>query len=404
MRLALLVQLSWRNIWRYRRRNSMMLMAILIAVSMIVLANALIRGWQVGMVDSVVGNLTGHVKVMTSDYRVEPSIQHGFVPPAQWQPQISSENLLGWTARVVVPGVIVSERDTRGVQLVGINPGEELPISFLGSAQIEGDMLDGVDDARILLGKALAEQLRTRLGRRVVLMSQGGDGRNREAGFRIAGLYDSEGIAAEKMIVFLGRESLQAMLGSDNVTEISLRLRDDELDQSVRDGMQFEFKLLQASTWDELEPQAAALFKYADVAILVWFGIMMTALAFGLVNTLVTAVMERVKELGMLRALGMRAGMVVTHVVIECLLIVVIGVLMGLLLGIIFVYRLRDGIDLGEWAAGIEAFHVQTLLVPHLVLGDLLMVLGLSLLFGLLASVYPAWRAVRVSPLDAMRR
>lgn len=404
MPIKLLIQLSWRNIWRHRRRNGMLFAAILVAVSTMVLANSLIRGWQYDLLDSVVGNLTGHVQVLAPGYQADPSIEKSFELSAEWQPGLDDRLILGWTSRVRVPAVIMSERDTRGVQLVGIQPMDEADISFLRDVDIDGEALVDAGDKRVLLGVALAKQLNTTLGRRIVLITQGIDGRNRESGFRIAGLYDAEGTAIEKVFVFTGRQTLQTLLDTAAVTELSVRLLDNEQGAAVRDQLKASFGGLDVRTWQELQPQAATLFEFADLVIFIWFSVLMTALAFGLVNTLVTAVMERVKELGMLRALGMRPAMVIWQVVIESLLIVAVGLACGLLLGIGFIELLQDGIDLSQWAAGIESFHIRAVLVPHLQASDLIAVSVLSLIFGLLASIYPAWRAVKVKPLEAMRR
>ena len=400
--LRILIQLSWRNIWRHRRRNFMLLSAILVAVATVVLANSLIRGWQAQMLDTVVANLTGHVKVMAPGYRDDPSIERAFSLPADFQPEL--QGIEGWTSRVRVPGVILSERDTRGVQLVGIDPADELEISFLADVALEGDFLEGPADRRVMIGAALAARLETRVGRRIVLMTQGSDGRNREAGFRVAGIFRATSTGLEKAFVFTGRESLQTLLDSTEVTELSVRLASNGKRGEAREILQRQFAGQEASTWDELEPTAASMFRFADLAMLIWFSIMMAALALGLVNTLVTAVMERVKELGMLRAIGMQPGMVVMQVVLESLMIVVLGVVLGILMGAGLVEYFSEGIDLSQWAAGIESYYMGSLLVPRLLWYDLLRVLGLSLLFGLLASIFPAWRAVRVEPLEAMRR
>jgi ABC-type lipoprotein release transport system permease subunit len=404
MPLLILIQLSWRNIWRHRRRNGLLFAAILVAVSTVVLANSLIRGWQVQLLDIVVSNLTGHVKVLAPQYLADPSIKQAFELPEDYRPELGNEAVVGWTSRIRVPGVILSERDTRGVQMVGVDPGDEALISFLGEAEISGETLQGPADRRVLIGHALAEQLNTRIGRRIVLMTQGADGANREWGFRVAGFYDADSNGVEKIFVFTGRETLQDMLDTSAVTEFSLRLVNNGDGPAARDRLQQHFGDLEVKTWDELEPQAAALYNYADTVIVIWFSILMLALGFGLVNTLVTAVMERVKELGMLRAIGMRPGVVVAQVVIESLLIVGSGVVFGMVLGVWFVELLGEGIDLSAWAAGIESYYISTLLKPHLQASDLLLVAAMSLFFGLLASVYPAWRAVQVQPLEAMRR
>jgi len=401
---TLLVQLSWRNLWRHRRRNGMLLAAILVAVGTVVFANAVIRGYQGDMLNDAVNNLAGHVKVLAPGYRADPSIDKSFTIAPDWQPPLDPSLVLGWTSRVRVPAVIMSERETRGVQLVGVDPERETLISFLGEVDIIGGYLEGPADRRVLIGKALAEQLDTRLGRRIVMITQGSDGLNREAGFRIVGLYDGEGTGVEKVFVFTGRETLQALLDTTAITEISVRLIADEYGALAGRQLAASFSDLEVMGWRELQPQIAAMFAFADAAIFIWFTIMMIALGFGLINTLVTAVLERTRELGMLRALGMRPRAVVAQVVIESVLIIGVGLVLGLAVGVWLVSLLDEGIDLGRWAAGVEMFGMRTVLVPRLLVADLVLVAIMTMIFGLIASFYPALRAVRIKPLEAMRR
>jgi ABC-type lipoprotein release transport system permease subunit len=142
----------------------------------------------------------------------------------------------------------------------------------------------------------------------------------------------------------------------------------------------------------------------ADVAIYIIFVLMMGGLAFGLVNTLIAAVMERVRELGMLRAIGMQRRVVLVQVVTESMLIMSVGIVLGLAAGCLSVWALADGIDLSAFAEGIDAFGMSALLVPMLSVDDLVMFSGLSLVLGFVASVFPALRAVRITPLMAMNR
>jgi ABC-type lipoprotein release transport system permease subunit len=144
-----------------------------------------------------------------------------------YRPDIPDDEMIGWTRRVSVPAVVTSERETRGIALIGIDPAEERSVSFLAQVAIRGEGLTDGDDDRILLGAELAARLNTAVGRRVVIMTQGADGQNREAGFRVAGLYDASGTGLEKSYAFTGIRPLQALLGTNDVTEVSVRLRDD---------------------------------------------------------------------------------------------------------------------------------------------------------------------------------
>ena len=403
----LLLELSWRNLWRRKRRNGLLLAAISFAVAGVVLLNTFIRGMQVQMVDTAVNNMNGHVKVLAPGYLDDPGIAKSFELAKAWRPDalagIEAEMVLGWASRVRVPAVVMSERETRGVQLVGIDPATE-DISFIGDMPVTGERLSGPEDGRLLLGKALAEQLETTAGRRIVLISQGADGKNREAGYRIAGLYDAEGEGLEKAFLFTGIANVQNLLDASVVTEVSVRLTEARHSGSFISRMIDAWTGLDVLTWQDLEPMAAAMHEFVDVAIAVWFLIIMGALAFGLINTLVTAVMERTRELGMLRAVGMRPTAVVAQVVVESMLIMALGVVIGLAAGILLYLAVADGIDLSAFAAATEEFGLAALMLPKLEAGDVWLVVVLSAVIGLMASVYPAWRSVKLTPLEAMRR
>lgn len=403
MALRLLVALSVRNLLRHRRRNLLLLTAICVAVGGVIVMNALMRGMQQDMRDAAVDNLTGHLKLLAPGYRDDPGIEHAFALAPGWQPEVNGDDLVGWAPRVRVPAVIMSERETRGVQLVGIDPARE-HISFLERVPVDGERLAGAGDGRLLIGRDLAERLQTDVGYRLVVITQGADGRNREAGFRVAGIFHGEGAGLERAFAFTGMGHLQALLDVSGVTEVSVRLTGDANLEPARVGLGAARTDVDVLTWQTLEPQAATMFAWADVAIYIWFVILMGALIFGLVNALVTAVMERTRELGMLRALGMRRAAVVVQVVLESCLVMAVGVLAGLLLGFAAIHLLADGIDLSRWAEGVELARMRSRLVPVLLARDVLLVALMSLAFGVLASLYPAWQAVKIEPLEALRR
>ena len=408
MPISLLIRLSWRNLWRHGRRNAILLSAIAVAVAGVVLLNTLLRGMQAEMQNMVIDSLNGHVKVLQPGYLDDPSVQRGFELAQGWDGALSDPAVVGWAMRVRVPAVIMSERETRGVQLVGVDPARE-DISFLGRVSFggsggAGEGLSGPEDRRLVIGAELAAQLETDVGRRLVLVTQGADGRNREAGYRIAGIFKAEASAMEKAFVFTGAETLQTMLDTVAVTEVSVRLSDDDFEASVIGKLADVFADLDVKSWRQLEPQAASMVAFADSAIFIYFLVIMGALVFGLVNTLVTAVMERVRELGMLRALGMRPGSVVAQVLIESSLVMSVGVAAGLLIAFGVFTLFADGIDLSAFDESLATFGMRSIFVPVLRGDDVLQVALMSLGLGLVASFYPAWRAVGLKPLDALRR
>ena len=141
MPLGLLLQLSWRNIWRHRRRNAILLSAIAIAVTGVMLLNTMMRGMQQDLMNTAIENLTGHVKILEPGYLDDPGIERGFDVVDGWQNALP-DHVRGWAERIRVPAVLTSERETRGIQLVGVDPARE-SISFLGDAEVSGEQLAG---------------------------------------------------------------------------------------------------------------------------------------------------------------------------------------------------------------------------------------------------------------------
>ncbi len=401
--VRLLLQFSWRNLWRHRRRNAILLSAIAVAVAGVLLLNTLLRGMQHDMMNTAIDNLTGHIKVLRPGYQDDPGIERSFEVPPGWQRVLDPDTLGGWAARVRVPAVIMSERETRGIQLVGIDPEQE-SISFLRTAAFEGDRLSGPDDRRLVIGQRLADDLATLAGRRLVLVTQGADGRTREAGFRIAGIYRADMSLVESAFVFTGRDTMQDLLGTQAMTEISIRLVDESHEATTMEALATVFEDLDVKSWRQLEPQAATMVAFADTSIYIYFLVVMGALVFGLVNTLVTAVMERIRELGMLRALGMRPRSVVAQVVTESSLIMAVGVAIGIAIAGGVFMLVADGIDLTAFDDSLASFGMRPIFVPVAEAKDVVLVAVMSLALGLVASFYPARRAVKIKPLEALRR
>ena len=404
--LLLLFNLSLRNILRYRRRNFFLFAAIAVAVGGTTLSNSLIRGWQVNMLETAVSGLTGHIKLQAPGFADDPSLQRAF--SSDTQISLSQQiPVAGVTQRINLPAVISSERETRGVALVGVVPTEE-DISLYRDLEIEGEGLTGANDGRLLIGKALAQTLQTRVGRRVVIIVQGADGKSRERGYRVAGVFDAPMRWPEKVLVFTGLDALQGTLAGDGlrdpITEISVVLSNEGDRAAAAAELAAAHPSLIVQDWRQMQPQIAEIVDMVEGVMVIWFFLIMSGLTFGLVNTLIASVMQRTQELGMLRALGMNKRLLLVQVVLECVGIMIVGVVAGLALGIVMVLALGDGIDLSAFSESVEAIGISTLLRPVLTVEDLLLFGGLSVLVGFFASYFPARRALKISPLMAMNR
>ena len=222
----MLITIAWRNLWRNHRRSLIMLAAIAIGLWGMIWMTALMRGMVDQMIDDAISTLSGHIQIHAEGYMDDPSIGHT-LPDVTQNPQLhtllNSQQVTAWSQRIRVPAVIRSERDIYGITLVGIDPQREKGLSFIADSVTEGQYLEAADDGHVLLGRKLIEQLETKLGRRIVLMSQDPDNNIAERGFRISGVFDTDLQTTETSYVFAGIETVRKMLKmGSGVSEISL--------------------------------------------------------------------------------------------------------------------------------------------------------------------------------------
>ncbi len=404
-RAPLLVTLAWRNLWRHRRRTAVMLFALALGVWSMVVMAALIRGSMEQHIKKEILNLTGHVQIHASGYRDDPAVDHRFTPPAALAQALEQKAVVAASPRVRVPAVISSERESAGVTLVGIDPEHERGLSFISTAVTSGKYLASPDDPGLLLGRKLAERLETALGRRVVLMSQDANNQIGDRGFRVVGIFSADPQAMETGYVFIGLDTARMMLkiGSD-VSEIAVMAHDRNSLENEVQALRLAAPDLDVAPWTEVQPLLVLTEKVNNVVLLIWFAVVFAAMAFGLINTLLMAVFERTREFGLFQALGMPPRFIVGQVLVESLMLLMLALLLGNLASWASVASLRGGIDLSAFSEGLEMMGVSPVIYPALAAGDITTANVIVVVLGVLASLYPAWRASRYVPVEAITR
>ena len=406
-RFAILLRLAWRNLWRNHRRTSIMLMAIVLGAWAMIFLTALMRGMVTEVVKDGISALPGHVQVHHPDYRDDPSIANLIpVSDAELKARFAAADIAQWATRVRVPAVITSEYDSRGLTLLGIDPAMERGMTFVDYDAVEGRFLESANDRGIVIGRKLARTLNTELGKRVVLMSQDPDNDIADRGFRIVGLFEANLTTFEEAFVFVGKRTAQDMLRiGDQVSELVV-LGDDYRD--VEGVFEETDRLVDGSLsverWYELDTYLGSMLGVMDGFVFVWIVVIFLALSFGLVNTLVMAVFERVREIGLMLALGMRPINILGQIVIESLMLLAMGLAIGTALSWATIQPIKDGIDISIVGEGLDMWGMSSMLYPELLLSDVILANVVVLVLGFLASLSPAWRASRYEPIEAITK
>jgi len=291
-------------------------------------------------------------------------------------------------------------------QLLGVDPARERDLTFVDYDTVEGRFLEAKDDVGIVIGRKLAKTLNTEVGKRVVIMSQDPDNDIADRGFRIVGIFDANVTSFEESFVFAGKATVQKMLRiGDQVSELVV-VGDDYRDVEaayaktvalIDDGVEVR-------RWFNIDTYLGLMLKVMDGFVLVWIVVIFMALSFGLVNTLVMAVFERVREIGLMLALGMKPASILGQIIIESLLLLALGLATGSVLAWATVLPMQDGVDLSIVGEGMEMWGMSTVLTPELLLSDVVLANVVVLVLGFLASLSPAWRAAHYEPIEAITK
>ncbi|GHA13802.1 ABC transporter permease [Arenicella chitinivorans] len=405
--LKIIVRIAWRNLWRNRRRTTIMLVAISLGVWAMIFMSAFMRGMVNGMLVDGLNSLPGHIQIHHPDYVDDPNIENSMPEPnEELRAVLNSDAVTAWSARVRVPAMITSERESRGVMLLGIDPEYEPQLGFGNSVIQRGRFVADPNEQGIVIGEKLRATLETQVGKRVVIMSQDPQNNVADRGFKIVGVFKSSVVADEEMFVFTGKLTAQSMLRIPGmVSEIAVNGEDARDIETLFTQISAHDSPQQVSLpWYALNSYLGLMANVMDGFVLVFMIIIFLALSFGLVNTLMMAVFERVREIGLMQALGMKPATILYQVMCETFILLVLGLIIGNLTALATILPLMDGIDLSSIAQGLQMAGMSTVLTPSLTTLDFVLASSVVIVLGLLAGFMPAWKASRYRPVEALAK
>ena len=369
---------------------------------------------MISKVDNAISNLTGHLQILPTKSRAYHSVENHIPDPTLVLNAISPHlpDSAKTSARVRVNAVLSTARKSYGVILVGIDPQSEKSVSFIGTAYVEGRIFDPDENNGLLMGRRLMERLNIRLGNKVVLASQDLSGEVAAKAFRIRGVYQAELKSTENSIVFVPIKALQKMLSLGfGATEIAIALPGQvnldtdltPLGNSIKTALPDD--RLAVFDWHQMLPSISAYMRVFDGVVLIAYIIAFVAMGFGIANTVLMAVYERMREFGLLKALGMRPFKIIQMILLETAILLLIGMAFGNSAGFAGIYYLsNNGVDLTTFSNATDLFGYSRIIYPVVIKQDIFLANAVVFLLGLLVGLYPAIKAARFMPVDIMRQ
>ena len=402
----MLVLLAWKNVWRNRKRSLIIITAITFGLWGGLLADAVMMGWGESMVNTAIDRDLGHIQIHRPGFTAGGDVKLYIPEGMKLIKNIQSiQGVDAVTGRTLVDGMAASPASTFGVHIEGIDPESEAKVTNIRDLIIKGQYFEAKRRNPIIIGQKLANRLNLKLNSKIVLSFQSMDNSLVYGAFRIEGIFKSQSSVFDESHVFVLDKDLLRLLNHQPVVhEIAVRVTSSKSVRTVSAELKREYPGLSVKTWREIAPEIAAVAGAMESWSYVFVGIILMALIFGITNTMLMAVMERIQELGILMAVGMKKGKVFIMILLETIMLSITGGICGMIAGAVTIIILSHrGIDLTAFASSLESFGASTVLYPFLPAGMYIALVAMIIAAASIASTMPAWKAIHLKPSEAIR-
>ena len=398
---------SWRNVWRSKTRSLVIISAIALGVFAGVYTIAFMLGWVNQRVDNVIKTEVSHIQIHHANYIQTSEVEDYITNINTLKKSIESKpNVENVSSRIIATCMISSAETGSGVQMIGIDPEIEKRVTNLYTKIIDGAYFEGVKRNPIVIGEKLAKKLKVKVRSKIVVTVAEMDGTLSGGSFRVAGIFKTANSTYDEMRAFVRMEDLQNLIKiEDNVAhELAIRMTENDMEDELAAQLKTEYPNLQTLTWTELMPDMKMLNESMQFMMYIFVVIILLALGFGIVNTMLMVILERVKELGMLMAVGMNKLRVFTMIVLETIFLSLVGGVIGIAFAVgLTIITSKTGVDLSLWADGLSSAGFDTMVYPTIGIDSVVTITILVIITSILSAIYPARKAIKLNPAEAIR-
>lgn len=401
----MIFKVAWRNIWRHKVRSIVVVTAIALGLWAGVFSSAFTQGMMNQKIESVIRMEMSHFQVHTPKFRDEYQSKLVIQDGLSVQKKINQEkNVVASTGRIVGMVMLGSANTNGSVKLNGIIPADEAIVTGIDQKITVGAYFDGIKRNPILISEKIAEKYKIEVKSKVVITLQDINGEITAGAFKVVGIYNTKNGMYDEMNVFVRRNDIANLLEiEDNIHEIAVLLNNHDLAEPMATKYQKTYPELEVLSWMDLSTGMRMMIEMMDTYTFIIVGIILVALLFSIINTMLMAVLERVKEIGMLMSIGMSKPKVFFMILFETVCLTFLGAPLGLLLSYGSIsYFGKIGIDLGS--AAYEDMGFSNIIYPSLKYGDYLDVSIMVIIMAIIAAIYPAIKALRLKPVEAIRK
>ena len=401
-------RLAWRNLWRHGRRTWLTVGGMVFCNALLVFMISTQLGSYAMMIDGTLGILSGHLQVQEQRYKEEPRMRYTVPNGAELAQTLrEATGIAAIAARGSTFALASSDDRSFGIQILGVQPQHEGLVSTLPGLVKEGRYLEDNDAAEIVVGSALARNLKIGVGDELTFLGSGRDDSFAAGVATVVGIINSGMTELDRSVAEIPLGYFQAIFAMESDVH-SIVITVGDLDavtplQATVAALLPEANL-KVLDWDQLQPGLRQAIAADMFSAFVMYAVLIVLVAFSVLNTQLMSVLERTREFGVMTALGVRPGQLGRLVLLETAIMSLIGLLLGCLLGGLFTAWLGQvGFTFDGMQEAMERYNLPGRVYPQLSLISLLGGPGVVFIGGMLAAIYPALRLHALQPVEAMR-
>ncbi len=400
-------RLAWRNVWRNRRRSLINMAAMGFGLAAIMFGQSLLISLQVQLIEKATGSFTSHVRIQRSDVD-ESKFPDKFMADPEPAAKLLDRDprIAVWGRRIQITGLISAPNASLGVLICAVEPEKEKTLTDMATYIKEGTYLDS-NGKGIVMGRKIAGRLDVRRGEKVVIMAQAVDGSMGAEVFRVVGLHETGSESFDGQIVWVPLHAMQDLLGRPGqANQLAARVKDISQAETVSADIDLQLPPgnIRAISWKKIDREIIGIQAFQNGILTIVLIVIFIIVALGILNTQLMSLFERVREFGVLMAIGARPGWIVRLILAESLVLGAIGTLLGMAIGALLISHFgRHGLNLPVGKA--FSYFIPFPAVIYLRPAWGLHVFACASVFAitLLASLPPALRAGRLKPAEALR-
>ena len=407
--MRIFLKMAWRNVWRHKRRTLLTVAAIAFAVAISVFMRGLQRGTYEQMINNVIRINTGYLQIHKKGFWENKTLRYTFKPDQHLSEILSSQpRITSFAQRVEADGLASAEENTNGVLIIGVDPQAEAKATTLKEKIKKGIFLSQNTPQGTVIGETLAKNLKVDLGEEITLLVQGFDGSLGAGLYSVEGIFRTGDPELDRGVVFLNLKAAQELFWlGDRISQVLIFVDDISNLKMATQNLRAELdkNTYEVMPWDELMPELVQMIAFDNASGQLFLMLLILVVAFGILNTVLMSVFERVKEFGVMMALGMKPKKIVGLVFIESTLLSLIGVISGNIIGFgLNWYFSYHPISLSETLAEVmEEFGFTAQLFVKPTFSTFLEVTIAVFVISLIMTIYPTIKATRFRPVEALR-